>query len=123
MTTREQTNTRQVTGAWVLRSWIAVALIPVFFLASFMVGYFLYSLFGYTPENMDAPAWVELTVGVVALALFLAPCLAAVFYGWTANKAHDRRGLVPLVIGGILGVWMTVITIISVVAAMLDSPV
>jgi hypothetical protein len=123
MTTSQQTIGRQVSGAWVVRSWISVALIPVFFFTAFMVGYFLYSVFGYLPENMDAPAWLELIVGVVALALFLVPCAGAVFYGWIANKAHDRRGLVPLVIGTVLGIWMTVVSVITVVSSMLDSPV
>ena len=69
--------------------------------------YFLYSVFGYVPENMDAPAWLELIVGVIALALILVPCAGADFYGWITNTAHDRRGLVPMVSGpwrGIRGV-------------------
>jgi hypothetical protein len=107
---------------WVFRSWISVALIPVFFFAAFMAGYFLYSVFGYVPENMDAPAWLELIVGVIALALFLVPCAGAVFYGWIANTAHDRRGLVPMVIGAVLGIWMTVVSTITVVTAMVDAP-
>ena len=122
MTISRQTDSRQVPRTWVSRSWISVALIPVFFFAAFMAGYFLYSVFGYVPENMDAPAWLELIVGVIALALFLVPCAGAVFYGWIANRAHDRRGLAPLVIGAVLGIWMTVVSVITVVTAMVDAP-
>jgi len=123
VTTSQQTSDRQASRTWVFRSWVAVALIPVFFFAAFLVGYFLYGLFGYVPENMEAPAWLELTVGVVALTLFLVPCAGAVFYGWVANKAHDRRGLVPLAIGAVLGIWMTVVSVITVVSAMVDTSV
>ena len=122
MTISRQTDSRQVPRTWVFRSWISVALIPVFFFAALMAGYFLYSVFGYAPENMDAPAWLELIVGVIALALFLVPCAGAVFYGWIANRAHDRRGLAPLVIGAVLGIWMTVVSVITVVTAMVDAP-
>jgi hypothetical protein len=120
MTTTGQITKQQPRGPWVLRSWISVALIPVFFFAAVLMGYLVYALFGYVPEDMDAPAWVELIVGVVALTLFLIPCVGAVFYGWTATRAHDRRGLIPLVIGGVLGVWMTVVSIVTVVSAMFD---
>ncbi len=123
MTATQQTTDRQLSGQWVFRSWISIAFIPVFFVAAFIAGYLIYSAFGYLPENMDAPAWVELLVGVVALSLFLVPCAGAVGYGWIANKAHDRRGLVPLVIGALLGTWMTVVSVITVVSAILDSPV
>jgi hypothetical protein len=114
MTTTQQPTNRPVTGTWVLRSWIAVALIPVFLFAAILMGYLIYGVFGYVPEDLDVPAWVELMVGVVTLAVFLVPGAAAVFYGWIANKAHDRRGLVPLAIGGVLGIWMTVVTVITV---------
>jgi hypothetical protein len=123
MTTEQQATNRQLTGTWVIRSWISVALIPVFFFAAFVTGYLLYGIFGYAPENMDAPAWLELVVGVITLGLFLIPCVGAVFYGWVANKAHDRRGLVPLLIGAVLGIWMTVVSVITVVSAMVDAPV
>ena len=120
MTTTQQTQNHQTSGPWVVRSWISVALIPAFFLVAVMAGYLIYGLFGYTAEQADAPAWVELIVGIVALALFIIPCVGAVFYGWLANKAHDRRGLVPLVIGGIIGLWMTVLSVVTVISAMLD---
>ena len=123
MTTTRQTAQRQSSGPWIFRSWISVALIPVFFLTAMMAGYLIYGLFGYSAEQMDAPAWLELLVGVVALTLFLIPCAGAVFYGRIAHKAGDRRGLIPLVIGGALGIWMTVVSIVTVVSAMLDSPV
>jgi hypothetical protein len=123
MTTTRQATQRQSSGPWVFRSWISVALIPVFLFVAILVGYFIYGMFGYVPEDTNIPAWVELLVGVVALTLFLVPCVAAIFYGWIANKAHDRRGLVPLVIGGALGIWMTVVTIITVVTSIWVLPV
>lgn len=120
MATTHETQNRQGSGYWVMRSWISVALIPVFFFAAFVLAYGIYSLFGYTPDNMDAPFWVELIVAVVAVTLFLAPCVAAVVYGLRAARAHDRRGLVPVVIGGFVGAWMTIINVVSLVGFALD---
>ena len=120
MTTTREVSDRTISTPWVKRSWISVVLIPVFFLFAVMAGYLIYGLFGYSAEQMDAPAWVELIVGVIALGLFIIPCVGAAFYGWLANRAHDRRGLIPLAIGGILGIWMTVVSVVTVASAMLD---
>lgn len=100
-------------GDPVARAWISVALIPVFLLVSVVLTLFLYELFGYKPENADAPLWVDLVIAVAALAVLLVPCVTAVRYGRQANRVGDRRGLLPLGIGAIAGLSLTVLTVVS----------
>lgn len=103
-------------GRSVTRAWVSLALVPLFFIFAMAVGYGIYGLLGYQPENADAPFWVVLLASVPALVLLLAPCAAAVFYGWRANRVHDRRALAPLVIAGLIGIWFTVLTVIGLLA-------
>ena len=98
------------------RSWIAVASIPVAFIAAFAVGEGLYALLGYRPEDATEPLWVALAAGVPALVLFLVPCAAAVWYGNRARAEGHRAALLPLVLGAVLGLWMLVMTTVSIVA-------
>ena len=97
------------------RAWIAVALIPVFFLPALALGYVMYDLFGYAPENADAPLWVDVVCAIPPLALYLAPCVAAVVLGRRADRHGDRRGLVPLAIGAIAGLALTVLTVVTLI--------
>jgi hypothetical protein len=97
----------------VARAWISVALIPVFLLVSVLLTLLLYEWFGYKPENADAPLWVDLVTAVAATAVFLVPCVAAVLYGRQANGAGDRRGLLPMGVGGLAGLSLTVLTVVS----------
>src|SRR6476620_4677305 len=98
------------------RAWIAVASIPVAFIAAFAVGEGLYALLGYRPEDATEPLWVALAAGVPALVLFLVPCAAAVWYGSRARAEGHRVALLPLVLGAVLGLWMLVMTTVSIVA-------
>jgi hypothetical protein len=98
------------------RAWIAVASIPVFFFVSFAFSYFLYDLFGYKPENNDAPLWVDVVVAVVGLVIFLVPCVAAVVYGRQVVRGGDRRGLVPIFLAVGAGGALAVLTIVTTVA-------
>ncbi len=97
----------------VTRAWIAVALLPVFFFLAFFVGYVLYDVMGYAPENADAPLWVDLVCTIPTLAVFLVPCTAATYYGSRANRVGERRGLVPLVIGALAGLLITIISVVG----------
>jgi hypothetical protein len=103
-------------GVQVRRAWIAVALIPVFFVLAFAVGQALYSVFGYLPEDNDAPLWVDLASAIPTLAICLVPCVAAVLYGRRADRAGDRRALAAVVIGALAGLGLTVLTIVTTVA-------
>ena len=100
---------------WVGRGWVAVALIPVFFLLSIAVGYVLYDLFGYQPENDDAPFWVDLICTIPILAVSLVPCVAAVHFGRRAAGRGDLLGLLPLGIGALAGVGVTILSIVGLV--------
>ena len=83
---------------------------------SFALGYLLYDLFGYAPENNNAPLWVDLVVAVVAVAVVLVPCIAAMTYGRRAASGGDRRGRLPLSVGAVAGCALTVLTIVTTVA-------
>lgn len=100
---------------WVGRGWVAVALIPVFFFLAIAVGYVVYDLFGYQPENDDAPFWVDLICTIPILAVSLVPCAAAVHFGRRAADHGDRRGLLPLGIGALAGVGVTILSIVGLV--------
>jgi len=57
--------------------------------------------------------WVALVAGVPAIVLFLVPCVAAVWYGNRARAGGRRAAIV----GAVLGLWMLIMNIVSVVAA------
>lgn len=97
------------------RAWIAVALVPVFFLPALALGYVMYDLFGYAAESPAAPLWVDVVCALPPLALYLAPCVAAVVLGRRASRAGDRRGLVPLAVGAVAGLALTVLTVVTVI--------
>jgi hypothetical protein len=58
---------------------------------------------------------VDLAVAVVVLAVCLAPCAGAAVYGRRSHRGGDRRGLVPLGIGALAGVGLTVLTVVTAV--------
>lgn len=103
-------------GPWVGRAWAAVALVPVFFLLAFALGYVVYDLFGYQPENDDAPIWVDLVCTVAILAVSLVPCVGAVLLGRRAVRAGDRRGLFPAGVGALAWFGLTVLSIVGLIA-------
>lgn len=100
-------------GDTLTRAWVSVALMPVFLLGSVILTLFLYELFGYKPENADAPLWVDSVIGLLAIAMCLVPCAAAVWYGRRSNVVGDRRGLIPMAVGAIAGLSVTVLTVVS----------
>jgi hypothetical protein len=98
------------------RAWFAVLLIPVAFVLAFAVGEGIYAWLGDQPEAATEPLWVVLVAGVPAIVLFLLPCAAASWYGNRARQEGHRVGWVPLVIGAVLGVWMMILNVVSLMA-------
>lgn len=98
------------------RAWAAVALIPVFFFLAFALGNVLYDLFGYKPENDDAPFSVDLVCTIPILGVSLVPCVAAVHSGRRAAGSGDRRGLLPLGIGALAGLGLTILSVAGLTA-------
>ncbi len=96
-----------------LLAWISVVLIPAFLFVSVVLTLLLYEWFGYKPENADAPLWVDLVTALVAIVVFLVPCVTAAFYGMRANLAGQRQGLIPAGIGALAGLSLTVLTVVS----------
>lgn len=118
---RERPATTPPAGTGALnRAWVAAALIPVFFGIAFVLGYVLYDLLGYQPEDNDAPLWVDLAVAVAVLAVTLVPCAGAVRHGRRAIYVGDRRGWIPLAIGALAGLAVTVLTAVTTIAGALD---
>lgn len=99
------------------RAWISVALIPVCFVLAFAFGYGVYEVLGYRPENDDAPFWVDLVGTALILAVALAPCVGAVFFGRRARDRGDRRGVVALGVGVLAGVGLAMISVINLVGS------
>jgi hypothetical protein len=94
------------------RAWTSVVLIPVFAVLSFGAGVVTLSAFGYSSGG-DEPLWVSIVVGVVASAVLLVPCVAAVFFGQRAREAGVRSAFVPMIIGagvGAAGLILTAVT-------------
>ena len=94
------------------RSWAAVIAMPVFVILSFAAGVVTLSAFGYSSGG-DEPLWVDLIVDVVVMAVWLVPCVAAVFFGRRARAAGERRAIGPIVIGivvGAAGLLLTAVT-------------
>lgn len=102
-------------GLWLGPAWVAVVLIPVFFFIAFALGYVLYDVFGYAPENNDAPLVLDISAAIVALAVSLVPCVAAVVFGRRTARGGDRRGLAPLALGALAGLGLTILTIVTTV--------
>jgi hypothetical protein len=102
-------------GPWVRRGWVAVALIPVCFLLAFALGYVLYDLFGYQPENDDAPFWIDLICTIPILAVSLVPCVAAVGFGRRSASGGDRRGLLPMAVGALAGLALTILSVVGLI--------
>lgn len=100
-------------NAWLVRAWAGVVLIPVFFAIAFAVGYAAYSVFGYDAGAGDAPGWVVLVSSVIVLLVLYIPCAVAVVYGRRCVKAGDRRGLPPMLLGGLAAFGALALTVIT----------
>ncbi|OLP48805.1 hypothetical protein BJM39_31385 [Salmonella enterica subsp. enterica serovar Javiana] len=98
------------------RAWLAVASIPIVFFLAFALGEGLYALLGYQPEDATEPWWVALAAGVPAIALFLVPCVAAVWFGNRARTQGRRVAVLPMAVGAVLGLWMVVMNVVSLFA-------
>lgn len=97
-------------GSWtwsdpVVRAWVALGLLPVFALLALGAAQGVYALLGYRVGADDAPGWVDRVTGLAGFVTFLVPCLLAVRYADRARAGRDPRGWVPLVLGGLVGVW------------------
>lgn len=117
MSTRpvDQPPTRSGRGStpWLSRAWVSVVLMPVFLGIGFATGEGLYSLLGYAPGTGDAPGWVVVLVSVATVLVVLIPCIAAVYFGRRAMTDGDRNGRWPVVIGAVVAVGATALTVIS----------
>ncbi len=94
------------------RAWTSVLLIPVFAALSFAAGVVTLSAFGYSSGG-DEPLWASVVVGVVASAVLLVPCVAAVYFGQRAREAGVRSAVVPMIIGAVVGAAALIPTIVT----------
>ena len=97
-------------GSWtwadpVVRAWVCVALIPVFAPLAYGAAVGVYSLLGYQVGVDDAPPWADRLTGLAGFVTLALPCALAIRYGNEARRGADRRGLMPLALGLIVGVW------------------
>jgi hypothetical protein len=87
---------------WVVRAWLSVALIPVFLVAVSYAALTFYretrydTADHYVPEWANGmPWWAVLLQGVIGIALFSIPCVAAVWCGRRATRGATPAGLRP----------------------------
>ena len=111
----EQASSDQRPGAQtpLARAWVAVALVPVFFVGAFAAETGIYALTGHEPGLGTAPRWVDLTAGLIGLAILLVPCIAGMVLGIRATRSGVRAALVPTVLAGLLGAGGIVLTILN----------
>lgn len=117
MTTRPAVpKPRDVHSKDVRRAWISVGLLPVAVVLAFVAGEGLASALGYESGSDElAPLWVAATVGLVAVPIAVAPGALAVWLDLRARRAGDQRGLVPAIVGGVLGIGFIGINLLSYV--------
>jgi hypothetical protein len=101
--------------SWLTRAWVALATFPVFLLVSVLATLAMYGLFGYKPENADAPVVVALVCTLVGTAVALIPFVTGFLLARRAVAQGDQRGRVPAVLAALLGVAIFVISIVSAV--------
>lgn len=114
----EMPPSRERASGALTRAWIAIALTPVFLFLAFAAGEVVISLLGYQ-SGSSFPTWVSLVSGLAAIAVILLPCVAAVFFGRRARKAGDRRGLIPVILGTVIGLGALIMTIVTEVGDLL----
>jgi hypothetical protein len=85
-------------------AWISVAAIPVAFIVAMVAGDWLASLMGYDPGSGElAPIGVMLTAGLAGVLILVAPAACAAWFGFRARRQGVASGLVPAVIGSVVG--------------------
>jgi hypothetical protein len=97
-------------GSWtwadpVVRAWVFVTLIPVFAFLAYGAAAGVYTLLGYHVGADDAPLWVDRLTGLIGFVTLAIPCALAIRYGNKARLGADRRGIAPLLIGLLVGLW------------------
>ena len=96
----------------VRRAWLSLATVPVFLFLGFAAGEATLSLLGH-PSGGDVPLWASLIMDVVVLTIVCAPPAVAVVHARRARAAGSSRALAPLVIGWIVIVGLTTLTVVS----------
>jgi hypothetical protein len=94
-------------------AWIAVAFIPVFLVLAFVLGEGVISWLGYSSGG-SYPWWVGLCADLTAGLVALLPCAAAVWFALRSRRAGEHRAWAPLLVGGVVGAALLVVTIASI---------
>ena len=112
MSTRSSSETVNGAGPPVLArrllraAWVSVALIPVGFVGGMLVGEGLFSLRGYDSGAEQSPQLdVVLTSAAPAILILLLLAVAAIVFGFKARNRGARKGVVPAVIGIVVGAY------------------
>ncbi len=85
---------------WLRRAWWSLALLPLAYVVATVTQAVLLSYQGYeTGGYPPIPLPVAVRAAVPAVALLVAPGLAALGYGWRARRGGTPAGRTPAVIG------------------------
>ena len=96
------------------RAWGAVALVPVGFAAAMILGEWVIGLLGYpSGGNRVAPLGTAALVGVPATLIGILPGAAAAVYGIRARRTGLPGGLLPVLIGALVVLYLVVVTVVG----------
>ncbi|WP_024286342.1 hypothetical protein [Cellulomonas sp. KRMCY2] len=83
-------------------AWISVGFFVVSFVAAMVLGDWLITVQGYA-SGSDVRVGVALRAGIPALLVLIAPAAPAVWFGLRARRLGAENGVVPALVGGVLG--------------------
>jgi len=93
------------------RAWWSLALYPASFVAAFVIGEGLISMLTADPEH---PTFGQVLLAATpAMLVFVIPGVLAVVQGRTARRLGRRDGLVPAIVGAVVGLGFVALNVAS----------
>lgn len=99
-------------------AWISVGLMVVGFVAAQLIGQGLMSMQGYDADESAPLGAIALAV-IPAMVVMLLPAAAAVWFGLRARHQGRDSGLVPALLGGLLGAGQLALNLLGLLALLL----
>ena len=99
------------------RAWWSLALYPVSFVAAFVIGEGIVSML--TDDRGEPAFWQVLLAGTPALLVFVIPGILAVTQGYRARNLGRDDGLVPAIVGAVVGAGFVALNVASYIAQLI----
>jgi hypothetical protein len=108
---------------WLRAAWVAVVLIPAGFVGGTLVGEGLLSLRGHdSGAEQSPPLNVVVTSAAPAMLILLLPAVAAIVFGIKARNRGARNGVVPAVIGIVVGAYSLLANFLPLILGSWSTP-